>query len=81
MLTPFDATASHMDCDGAPLCGVLVLETGLGRGAYSHDAPRLHGLWPETGKYGSSNCVAPKQIQAPERLLACYNDIDVGVQR
>jgi hypothetical protein len=39
--------APYMDCGNAPLCGVLALETGLGSGAYAHDTPAVHGLWPE----------------------------------
>ena len=49
--------APYMDCEGAPLCGVLTLETGLGNGPYAHDSPSVHGLWPEVNKYGSSQCI------------------------
>ena len=42
------------------LCGVLTIETGFGPGAYNHTGgPGLHGLWPETGGYGTSACVPP----------------------
>ena len=53
-----------MDCGGAPLCGVLTLETGLGPGAYRHDFVSVHGLWPETGRYGSSRCITPSSSSA-----------------
>jgi len=73
---PAVAAAPYMDCDGAALCGVLALETGLGSGPYDHSTPALHGLWPETGKYGSSQCIAPTRSSAdPEVLFPCY-DVD-----
>ncbi|KAI8619677.1 hypothetical protein BC830DRAFT_1078359 [Chytriomyces sp. MP71] len=46
-----------MDCGQAPYCGLLVLESGFGSGKYSHDTPTVHGLWPETGNYGNSQCL------------------------
>lgn len=64
--------ADFMDCGTAPLCGVLALETGLGSGAYNHETPTLHGLWPETGRYGSSSCVRPNSIASPAKLYSCY---------
>ena len=67
------AAATFMECDGAPLCGVLTLETGLGKGLYEHAAPSLHGLWPQVGKYGSSQCLQPtKSASVPTRLYPCY---------
>lgn len=63
---------SYMDCGGAPQCGVLVLETGFGAGYYSHAAPVVHGLWPETGGYGSSKCVPPSDPAPPQRVYPCY---------
>ena len=41
------------------LCGVLTLPTGLGQGAYKYSIQYVHGLWPETGKYGNSICKRP----------------------
>lgn len=51
----------YMSCGAAPLCGVLVLETGLGEGPYQSETPVLHGLWPQDRNYGSSACVRPKK--------------------
>lgn len=63
-----------MDCGrGVELCGVLSLETGLGRGAYHHPEPVVHGLWPQTGHYGSSKCVRPDESRDPQRLHSCYD--------
>ena len=71
------ANAEYMDCDGAPLCGVLTLETGLGRGKYAHEKPSLHGLWPQTGKYGTSQCLRPTFSEAPpQTLFPCYQSSD-----
>lgn len=64
---------AYMDCGTAPLCGVLVLETGFGSGNYKHQEPGVHGLWPETGKYGSSKCLRPTVSSGePGRLYSCY---------
>lgn len=68
-----------MDCGAAPLCGVLVLESGLARsGIYHQDLPGTHGLWPQTGHYGTSQCVAPSGSTAdPSQVYSCYeNDGD-----
>ena len=64
----------YMDCGSAPLCGVVTLETGLGGGAYKHDFVAVHGLWPETGKYGSSQCIKPSSSSSdPSRVYECFN--------
>lgn len=74
--------AQFMDCNGAPLCGVLTLETGLGRGTYSHVKPTLHGLWPQTGRYGSSQCLRPTRSSAkPSLLFECYLSLDTPRQK
>lgn len=57
---------------GVELCGVLSLETGLGHGAYSHPAPTVHGLWPETGSFGSSTCKQPASTAPPDQVYPCY---------
>lgn len=64
----------RMDCgDGVPLCGVVTLETGLGPARYQHDAPVVHGLWPEVGQFGSSKCIAPSGSDAPPTtVFPCY---------
>jgi len=74
--THAQSAAAYMDCGAAPLCGVLVLETGLGPGAYQHVEPGVHGLWPETDEYGSSRCVAPVSSAEPSKLSSCYNRSD-----
>uniref|UniRef100_A0A7S0A452 Uncharacterized protein n=1 Tax=Pyrodinium bahamense TaxID=73915 RepID=A0A7S0A452_9DINO len=62
-----------MDCgEGVPLCGVLVLETGRGTGAYRHPAPVVHGLWPQVGNYGNSKCLAPTHSTDPDTVHSCY---------
>ncbi len=63
-----------MDCGSAPLCGVLVLQTGLGPGAYEHTQPGVHGLWPEVGSYGTSQCIQPSESTAdPTIAYSCYD--------
>ncbi|KAJ3319949.1 hypothetical protein HDV06_005767 [Boothiomyces sp. JEL0866] len=64
---------TYMDCGNAPYCGVLVLERGDGSGNYYHDVPAVHGLWPETGNYGSSGCLnGDPSAQIP--TVSCYTD-------
>merc|ERR1711879_329458 len=68
-----DTSGKTMNCgEGVALCGVLTLESGLGRGAYHHNKPTVHGLWPETGDYGTSECIAPKNLAAPTKIYDCY---------
>ena len=70
------ASASFMDCGSAPLCGVMVLESGKGSQKYSHPAgPVVHGLWPESGSYGSSKCIAPADATPPASTHTCYDDL------
>jgi len=59
--------------DGVPLCGVLVLQSGLGKGPYRHNEPTVHGLWPQTGQYGNSKCVKPDTNGSPQQIYTCYN--------
>lgn len=62
-----------MDCgEGVPLCGSLALESGLGQGVYHHAGPRVHGLWPAVGEYGSSQCVRPKSSADATSVYPCY---------
>ncbi|KAJ3317703.1 hypothetical protein HDV06_001297 [Boothiomyces sp. JEL0866] len=64
---------AYMDCSSAPYCGVLVLETGNGSGNYNHPNPTVHGLWAETGNYGSSGCMGgDRNAQIPS--VSCYTD-------
>jgi hypothetical protein len=65
---------SYMDCGaGVPLCGTLVLETGKGSGNYDHSEPVVHGLWPETPSYGSSQCIPPDNPADATTVFSCYN--------
>ena len=69
----------YMDCSGVALCGVVVLETGLGSGTYHHETPGVHGLWPEVGSYGSSKCIAPSSSKTdPSQVYTCYNQPDTS---
>lgn len=54
------------------LCGVLTIESGFGPNAYKHPAPGLHGLWPETGAYGTSACVAPRNATFDAPAACAY---------
>lgn len=64
----------RMDCGpGVSVCGVLTLETGQGHGAYHHREPVVHGLWPQVNAYGDSQCVSPKNREAPHRVYKCYD--------
>jgi len=67
------AAGAYMDCGSdVPLCGLLVLESGFGSGNYLHDSPVVHGLWPETGAYGTSLCIAPSDLSDPTTVHPCY---------
>ena len=67
-------SGKYMDCGSAPLCGVLVIESGLApSGTYHQDLPGTYGLWPETDSYGTSQCVAPSGSTAdPSKVYSCY---------
>eukprot|EP00747_Dinoflagellata_sp_TGD_P164574 gnl/TRDRNA2_/TRDRNA2_184681_c0_seq1.p1 gnl/TRDRNA2_/TRDRNA2_184681_c0~~gnl/TRDRNA2_/TRDRNA2_184681_c0_seq1.p1 ORF type:complete len:302 (-),score=35.45 gnl/TRDRNA2_/TRDRNA2_184681_c0_seq1:21-926(-) len=70
-----DHGQSFMDCGhGVALCGVLSLESGFGKGAYSHSEPVVHGLWPAVGNHGSSKCIRPTDHSAPKSIYPCYSD-------
>jgi hypothetical protein len=74
-------SAKFMDCGSAPLCGVLVIESGLApSGTYHQDLPGTHGLWPETGSYGTSQCIAPSGSTAdPTKVYSCYENDGSGL--
>jgi hypothetical protein len=36
----------------------------------------VHGLWPEDGSYGDSECLAPKDETSPTVVYSCYDDAD-----
>jgi len=63
-----------MDCgENVQLCGVLALDSGFGRGVYHHEEPSVHGLWPETGRFGDSRCHRPRRSNiAARRIFPCY---------
>lgn len=62
-----------MDCGlGVPLCGTLTLQSGLGKGAYHSDTTGVHGLWPETGSWGTSKCLPPLNLTGPSKVYECY---------
>jgi hypothetical protein len=73
-VAPREGGNAYMDCGAVAVCGVIVLETGLGDGNYRHDSPVVHGIWPEVGDYGSSQCVAPSKSGAdPTEVHSCYD--------
>ena len=72
------ALGKSMDCGGTAVCGVLTLESGLGKGVYA-GKPGVHGLWPEVGSYGTSQCVAPSSSTAsPTKVYSCYDTGESG---
>ena len=69
----FVTPASIMNCGETAVCGVLTLESGFGPGVYGHPFVAVHGLWPETGAYGSSQCAPPTVSNAlPTKVYDCY---------
>lgn len=73
LLLPFIASADKMQCGSAKVCGILTLESGLGQGVYG-GKPGVHGLWPETGSYGTSSCIAPSVSKADAtKVYSCYD--------
>lgn len=76
---PYKTTNGKLDCGaGVDLCGVLALETGTANGVYSHDEPVVHGLWPQTGNYGTSSCKPPHDQTPPNQIYACYQQKGVN---
>ena len=73
----FKRTATMTCGSTVKLCGLLTLESGYGPGTYNHPVPHVHGLWPENGQYGTSQCIAPSQSTAdPTKVYTCYNQTD-----
>lgn len=69
--------AATMTCGSkVSLCGLLTLESGYGPGTYNHPVPHVHGLWPENGQYGTSQCIAPQSTADPVKVYSCYNQTD-----
>jgi len=67
-------SGATMKCGSSvSVCGLLVIETGLGSGVYDHPYPTVHGLWPEVSPYGDSDCIAPDDDQDPTILYPCYD--------
>lgn len=69
-----ERTSTYLNCGKVKLCGVLALESGFGKGYYQHQRPSVHGLWPETGEYGTSACVPPLNVSSPQTIFPCYKD-------
>lgn len=68
-----------MNCTAAFLCGLLVVESGFGPGAYQHaGVPGLHGLWPEVPPYGTSACVPPANATFVPASCAYVSDARLG---
>ncbi len=66
---------SYMNCGNISLCGVLTIELGIGKSVYNHTDVSVHGLWPQTGNYGSSGCVYPGgNPDDPIPIVSCYTD-------
>jgi len=64
----------QMDCGAdVEVCGVLTLETGEGKGNYQHPQPVVHGLWPQNGNYGTSDCDKPDNAADPRRIYPCFD--------
>jgi len=67
-------STTSMNCGtGVGLCGLLTLESGFGSGNYEHSEPVVHGLWPETGTYGTSECITPESTADPQVVYSCYD--------
>lgn len=75
-------SSTHMVCgEGVALCGVLTLESGLGRGVYHHRNASVHGLWPQVPPYGSSQCLGPSRSRSrPSVLYPCYSSVHTQTQ-
>jgi hypothetical protein len=73
---PFTFKTAFMDCLEAPYCGILTLQRGQGKGEYNHPSPSVHGLWPQVGKYGNSECIHSSPLQDLSKLsVTCYDDL------
>eukprot|EP00928_Gymnodinium_smaydae_P008906 TRINITY_DN13286_c0_g2_i1.p1 TRINITY_DN13286_c0_g2~~TRINITY_DN13286_c0_g2_i1.p1 ORF type:complete len:348 (+),score=65.41 TRINITY_DN13286_c0_g2_i1:54-1046(+) len=73
--SPNVSGSKYMNCGkGVPLCGVLTLESGFGRGYYRHAQPQVHGLWPQVDGYGSSQCIRPKTSFVERKVYSCYRN-------
>ena len=74
-LSPIIGHSAPMLCgSGVPLCGTLTLQSGLGSGCYHSANPAVHGLWPETRTYGTSQCIRPQVSEGPSKIYSCYAD-------
>uniref|UniRef100_A0A6C0D0C6 Uncharacterized protein n=1 Tax=viral metagenome TaxID=1070528 RepID=A0A6C0D0C6_9ZZZZ len=50
----------YMHCpQNNSMCGTIVIESGFGDNAYSHNHIGYHGLWISANEYGNSLCVPP----------------------
>lgn len=79
LLFVLSATAdAYLHCNGAPLCGVLTLESGLGYGTYHHPDAVVHGLWPQVPPFGDSQCIAPRYQGVERKVYSCYRESGRG---
>jgi len=79
MQGPIPSHCEHMDCGtGVPLCGTLTLQSGFGSGVYHSKRAGVHGLWPETGYYGNSECIRPQNWTKPSKVYSCYGTGEGG---
>ena len=73
----------NISCSDAKtnVCGLLAIDTGYSdlssinfKPEYYHpDQPRVHGLWPQTLPYGTSDCKSPEIDDDPTFLFSCYD--------
>lgn len=67
--------APVMNCGlGVQTCGVLTIESGMGKGVYGGLVHRVHGLWPEVDPYGNSECIEPQDTAGPVQIFQCYSN-------
>jgi hypothetical protein len=73
---PMPHKSPKMDCGaGVRVCGVLALQSGLGRGVYGGGRPAIHGLWPQENRFGTSECIAPSvSSNKVTKVYSCYED-------
>jgi hypothetical protein len=78
--TPGSQRSDFMDCEGAAVCGVLTLQSGLGSGVYRKWPPMVHGLWPQVTPYGNSACLPPTGSSADPIFQApCFDSMGLEV--
>ena len=61
------AASSFVCGTGVKVCGVLSLSSGLGEFPMG-----VHGLWPQNGFFGTSQCIAPVNPANPKKVFNCF---------